>query len=129
MSSKFIYPDRETPFIFPPSMEDWLPEGHLARFIVDIVNRLDLSEIRSSYSEQTLGQRAYEPVMMVSLIFYCLVTGIFSTRKMERATWESIPVRYITGNLHPDHDTIASFRNRMKDSLDKIFLKIKKWDC
>jgi len=119
-----MYPNRETPFMFPPSMDDWLPEGHLARFIVDIVNRLDLSEIRSSYSEQTTGQKAYEPRMMISLIFYCLVTGILSSRKMERATWESIPVRYITGNLHPDHDTIASFRNRMKDFLDKIFLKI-----
>jgi len=124
MSSKFIYPDRETPLTFPPSLEDWLPEEHLARFIVDIVDRLDLSEIRSSYSKQTLGQKAYEPAMMVSLIFYCLITGISSSRKMERATWESIPVRYITGNLHPDHDTIASFRNRMKDALDNIFLKI-----
>ena len=124
MSSKFMFSNRETPFMFPPSVEDWLPEDHLARFIVDIVNRLDLSDIRSSYSEQTKGQKAYEPAMMVSLIFYCLVTGILSSRKMEQATWESIPVRYITGNLHPDHDTIASFRNRMKDSLDKIFVKI-----
>ena len=124
MSSKFMFPNRETPFLFPPSVEDWLPEDHLARFIVDIVNRLDLSDIRSSYSEQTKGQKAYEPAMMVSLIFYCLVTGILSSRKMEQATWESIPVRYIASNLHPDHDTIASFRNRMKDALNKIFLKI-----
>ena len=124
MNSKFVFPDRETPFMFPPSMDDWLPEEHLARFIVDIVNRLDLSEIRSSYSEQAIGQKAYAPEMMVSLIFYCLVTGVLSSRKMEQATWESIPVRYITGNLHPDHDTIASFRNRMKNFLDKIFLEI-----
>ena len=124
MSSKFMYSNREIPFMFPPSIEDWLPEEHLARFIVDIVSRLDLSDISSSYSEQAKGQKAYEPAMMVSLIFYCLVTGILSSRKMEQATWESIPVRYITGNLHPDHDTIASFRNRMKDSLDKIFLEI-----
>ena len=124
MSSKFTYPNRETPFIFPPNIEDWLPEDHLARFVVDIVNRLDLSNIRSSYSEQAKGQKAYDPAMMVSLIFYCLITGILSSRKMERATFESIPVRYITGNSHPDHDTIASFRNRMKEALDDIFLKI-----
>jgi transposase len=124
MGSKVVFTNRETPFIFPPSIEDWLPEDHLARFIVDIVNRLDLSDIHSGYSEQTKGQKAYEPAMMVSLIFYCLITGILSSRKMERATWESIPVRYITGNQHPDHDTIASFRNRMKDALDKIFLKV-----
>jgi len=124
MSSKFKIPDRKTPFIFPPSMEDWLPEEHLAHFVVDIVSRLDLSDLRSSYSEQMRGQKAYDPGMMVSLIFYCLITGILSSRKMERATWESIPVRFITGDLHPDHDTIASFRNRMKDFLNKIFLKI-----
>ena len=124
MDPKFINPDRETPFPFPSRMEDWLPEGHLAKFVVDVVNRLDLTEIYATYSEQTKGQKAYDPRMMVSLIFYCLITGIFSSRKMEMATWESIPVRYITGNLHPDHDTIASFRNRMKDSLDRIFLDI-----
>ena len=124
MTSKYVYPDRETPFMFPPSMDDWLPEEHLARFIIDIVNRLDLSEIRSSYSEQAIGQKAYAPEMMVSMIFYCLITGVLSSRKMEQATWETIPVRYITGNLHPDHDTIASFRKRMKNYLDKIFLEI-----
>jgi len=124
MSTKFIESNRETPFIFPPNIDDWLPEDHLARFILDIVNRLDLSDIRSSYSQQVKGQKAYDPAMMVSLIFYCLVTGILSSRKMERATWESIPVRFITGDLHPDHDTIASFRTRMQNYLDKIFLKI-----
>jgi len=92
MSLKFMHSNRETPFIFPPNIDDWLPEDHLARFIVDIVGRLDLSDIESSYSEQTKGQKAYEPTMMVSLIFYCLVTGILSSRKMERATWESIPM-------------------------------------
>ena len=96
MSAKFVFANRETPFIFPPNMEDWLPEDHLARFIVDIVSQLDISDIRRSYSEQTRGQKAYEPGMMVALIFYCLVTGVLSSRKMEQATWESIPVRYIT---------------------------------
>jgi transposase len=123
MSGKFIDIDRTKPFM-PSNMEYWLPEGHLARFIVDIVERLDLSGIHSSYSGLTRGQKAYPPAMMVALIFYCLVTGIFSSRKIEQATWESIPVRFITGNLHPDHDTIAAFRNRMKDSLDKIFIEI-----
>jgi transposase len=123
MSGKFINIDREKPFM-PSDMNRWLPEGHLARFILDIVEQLDLSDIRSSYSEQTRGQKAYPPEMMVALIFYCLITGILSSRQMERATWELIPVRFITGDLHPDHDTIAAFRNRMKESLDKIFVKI-----
>jgi transposase len=124
MSAKFIFANRETPFIFPPNMEDWLPEDHLARFVVDIISSLDLSDIRLSYSEQNKGQKAYDPAMMAALIFYCLVTGVLSSRKMEQATWESIPVRYITGDHHPDHDTIASFRNRMAEFLDKVFLKI-----
>jgi transposase len=122
MSEKFINVDRET--FIPPKMEDWLPEDHLARFVVDIVSRLDLSALYSTYSQQTRGYKAYDPAMMVSLIFYCLITGILSSRKMEKATWESIPVRFITGDLHPDHYTIASFRNRMKEFLDKIFLEI-----
>jgi transposase len=123
MSGKFLDIDRKKSFI-PTDMDQWLPEGHLARFILEIVEQLDLSEIRSSYSDLTRGQKAYPPEMMVALIFYCLVTGILSSRKMERATWELIPVRFITGDLHPDHDTIAAFRNRMKDALDKIFLQI-----
>jgi transposase len=123
MSGKFIDVDRKQSFI-PTDMDKWLPADHLARFILEIVEQLDLSDIRSTYSELTRGQKAYPPEMMVALIFYCLVTGILSSRKMERATWELIPVRFITGDLHPDHDTIATFRNRMKDALDKIFLKI-----
>jgi transposase len=123
MSGKFIEIDRQKTFM-PNEMDRWIPEDHLARFILEIVEKLDLSEIRSSYSELARGQKAYPPEMMVALIFYCLVTGILSSRKMERATWESIPVRFITGDLHPDHDTIAAFRNRMKDFLDKIFLEI-----
>jgi transposase/IS5 family transposase len=124
MSGKFTHTDRRTPFIFPPTIEDWLPEDHLARFVVEIVSQLNLSSIRETYSELARGQKAYEPAMMVALIFYCLITGILSSRKMERATWESIPVRYITGDEHPDHDTIADFRNRMKDALDRIFVDI-----
>jgi transposase len=95
ISGKFINIDRTKPFI-PTDMDQWLPEGHLARFILEIVERLDLSEIRGSYSELTRGQKAYPPEMMVALIFYCLVTGILSSKKMERATWELIPVRFIT---------------------------------
>jgi transposase len=123
MAGKFIDIDRTKPFI-PTDMDKWLPEDHLARFILEIVEQLDLSDIRATYSELTRGKKAYPPEMMVALIFYCLVTGILSSRKMERATWESIPVRFITGDLHPDHDTIAAFRNRMKEALDKIFVKI-----
>jgi transposase len=123
MAGKFIDIDRTKPFI-PTDMDKWLPEDHLARFILEIVEQLDLSDIRGTYSGLTRGQKAYPPEMMVALIFYCLVTGILSSRKMERATWESIPVRFITGDLHPDHDTIATFRNRMKEALDKIFVKI-----
>jgi transposase len=123
MSGKFFEIDRKQPFM-PTEMDKWIPEDHLARFVLEIVDQLDLSDIRGTYSDVTKGQKAYPPEMMVALIFYCLITGVFSSRKMERATWESIPVRFITGDLHPDHDTIAAFRHKMKDALDKIFLQI-----
>ncbi|MDR2179377.1 MAG: transposase [Synergistaceae bacterium] len=70
------------------------------------------------------GQRTCPPEIMGASIFYCAMTGILRSRKMERATWELIPVRFITEDLHPDHDAIAAFRNRMKDALNKIFLQI-----
>ena len=79
----------------------------MARFVVDIVEQLDLSELTSDYSRG--GKRAYHPAMLLSLLFY---GGVFSSRKLERATYESVAFRFVAANLHPDHDTIAAFRKR-----------------
>ena len=122
MSRDFFEVDRETPWLLPPSLQDWLPEGHLARFVVDIVEQLDLSDLTSDYSRG--GKRAYHPAMLLSLLFYGYATGVFSSRKLERATYESVAFRFIASNLHPDHDTIAAFRKRFIGRLGGLFTQI-----
>ena len=122
MSEKFRNLDRQTPYMMPPSVNDWLPEGHLARFIVEIVERLDLSPIRNAYSGR--GLYAHHPQMLLALLFYGYATGVFSSRKLERATYDSVAFRYIAGNEHPDHDTIAAFRKRFLPELSALFTQI-----
>ena len=107
----------------PPSIQEWLPEQHLARFVVEIVEQLELSEITGRYAGSG-GQRAYHPAMLVALLFYGYATGVFSSRKLEQATYDSVAFRYITGDEHPDHDTIANFRKRFLDELQGLFKQI-----
>ena len=122
MSSHFVPADRAQQYLFPPSIQDWLPESHLARFIVDIVSQLDLLELSATYAGK--GVKAYHPSMLVALLFYGYATGVFSSRKLEQATYDSIAFRYITANSHPDHDTIASFRKRFLEHLKPLFVQI-----
>ena len=122
MSSEFDQADRDTRYLLPPSIEDWLPEDHLARFVVEIVARLDLRPLTRAYSGG--GSRAYHPAMLLALLFYGYATGIFASRKLEQATYDSLAFRYITGNYHPDHDTIAAFRKRFLTELKPLFTQI-----
>lgn len=122
MKSKFVQVDRETLFLLPPSIQDWLPEKHLARFVVEIVEQIDLGSFKASYSGR--GSQAYNPEMLVALLFYGYATGVFSSRKLERSTYDSVSFRYIAANTHPDHDTIAAFRKRFLPQLSKIFVEI-----
>lgn len=122
MSNTFRSVDRETLFLLPPSMDDWLPEGHLARFIVEIVAQLDLSSIKTTYSGR--GSKAHHPEMLLALLFYGYATGVFSSRKLEQATYDSVAFRYIAANDHPDHDTIATFRKRFLPLLTPLFVQI-----
>ena len=122
MRSDFLTADRDSLYLLPPSVQDWLPDNHLARFIVDIVTQLDLTPLRDAYAGR--GCKAYDPEMLLALLFYGYATGIFSSRKLELATYESIAVRYIAGNSHPDHDTIANFRKRFLAELKPFFIQI-----
>lgn len=122
MSHTFRQVDRETLFLLPPSMEDWLPEGHLARFVVEIVGQLDLTAIKAAYAGR--GSKAHHPEMLLALLFYGYATGVFSSRKLERATYDSVAFRYIAANDHPDHDTIATFRKRFLSELTPLFVQI-----
>lgn len=122
MRADFLLPDRDTPFLFPPSVQDWLPQDHLARFIVDIVAQFDLSSLRSSYAGR--GSTPYDPSMLLALIVYGYATGVSSSRKLEQATYDSVAFRYITGNQHPDHDTISSFRQRFSTEVKEHFTRV-----
>ena len=123
MADDFRALDRDTPMLLPPSIQEWLPDQHMARFVVEIVEQLDLSEITSRYGGSG-GRRAYHPVMMVALLFYGYATGVFSSRKLEQATYDSVAFRYITGDEHPDHDTIANFRKRFLGELEGLFKQV-----
>jgi transposase len=122
MAERFKIVDRDTQYLFPPSVQDWLPESHLARFVVEVVDGLNLETLNSSYRGR--GSEAFPPAMMVALLFYGYSTGVFSSRKLERATYDSVAFRYITANTHPDHDTIATFRRRFMEELSPAFTRI-----
>lgn len=122
MSGKFQTIDRDTAYLLPPSLQDWLPEKHLARFVVDIVDRLDLGELESFYGGG--GKQPYHPALLLALLFYGYATGVFSSRKLEQATHDSVAFRYLTGDTHPDHDTIATFRKRFLKELEGLFVQM-----
>lgn len=122
MSEKFQTINRDTAYLLPPSLQDWLPEKHLARFVVDIVDQLDLNELLRRYSGG--GKQPYHPAVLLTLLFYGYATGTFSSRKLEQATYDSIAFRFITGDTHPDHDTIATFRKRFLAELEGLFLQM-----
>lgn len=119
------------PFLFPSSVQDRLPKDHLARFIVDIVGQLDLSSLRKAYAGR--GSSPYDPAMLLSLILYGYATGVFSSRKLEQATYDSVAFRYLAGNQHPDHDTVAAFRKRFSSELQGLSSRCSalptKWGC
>jgi transposase len=103
-------------------IEDCIPPTHLARFIVSMISELDLSAIYAAYGAK--GGIAMAPEIMLGLLFYGYATGVFSSREIERATHESIPFRFIAGNHHPDHDTIAAFRRRFLVEIQALFVQV-----
>lgn len=115
----------EQPYLLPPVLQDWLPEGHLAAFISDVVDTLDLRTIIATYKEgDGRGQPAYHPAMMVKLLLYAYCTGNPSSRKIERRTYEDVAYRVLTANQHPDHDSIADFRKRHLPALAGLFTQV-----
>lgn len=122
MNNKFINLNDLQPIKIDKSFKGWLNEDSLARFIVEIVNQLDISNIDAQYN--TSGSPGYPPRMMIALIFYSYASGIFSSRKIEKATYELIPAIFITQGLHPDHSAISHFRKRFLKNLEDIFVQI-----
>ncbi len=114
--------DRDTDFLLPPSVQDWLPEAHLARYVVDVVEQLDLSVLERAYAGK--GSDAYHPATLLALLIYGYATATFSSRKIERATYDSLAFRYIAYNRHPDHDTLANFRKRFGKEFELAFVQV-----
>jgi len=122
MATQFILIDRDTPYILPPCVQDYLPDDHLARFVVELVDQLDLRALSAVYAGK--GKRPYHPAMLLSLLFYGYATGVFSSRKLEKATYDSMAFKYICANENPDHDTINSFRKRFHKEIEGLFVEL-----
>ncbi len=120
--SNFRTIDRQTGFLLPPSVDEWLPEKHLARFVVEVIESLDLGAMSRSYRGS--GSASYHPSLLLGLLVYGYATGVFSSRKLERATYDSVAFRFIAANEHPDHDTLAAFRRRFLNEIEGLFVQV-----
>lgn len=120
--SNFRPVDRDTGFLMPPSVDEWLPERHLARFVVEVIGGLDLRAMTGRYRGS--GEASYHPSVLLGLLVYGYATGVFSSRKLERATYDSVAFRFVAANQHPDHDTIAAFRRRFLTQIEALFVQV-----
>ena len=120
--SNFRQFDRETGYLPPPSLDDWLPERHLARFVVEVIEQLDLSPFVKAYRGS--GSAAHHPSVLLGLLIHGYATRVYSSRKLERATYDSVAFRFIAANDHPDHDTIATFRRRFLPAIEQLFVGV-----
>lgn len=114
--------DRDQPFLLPPDLKDWLPEDDIAHFIVAALERVRLGAFRTN--PQAGGKPQYHPRLMLALLAYSYANGVFSSRRIERATYRDIGARFIAANTHPDHDTIATFRRANKEAFEAAFLEV-----
>jgi transposase len=122
MAARFVTVDHDTPLLLPPNLRDWVPAGHLAHFILDAVDELDLRHVRVNH--RGTGSAQYPPRTLLALLLYGYATGIFGSRRIEQATHDSVPVRMICGDTHPDHDTICTFRRENQALLQETFVRV-----
>lgn len=122
MAARFVLIDRDTPLLLPPDLRDWVPAGHLAHLIIDAVESLDLQQLK--VNERGTGSPQYPPRMLLALLIYSYATGTFGSRRIEQNTHDSVPVRLIAADTHPDHDTICTFRRENKALVTESFVKV-----
>jgi transposase len=122
MAARFVNIDYDTPLMLPPNLRDWVPAGHLAHFILDAVEGMDLRQVK--VNERGTGDAQYPPRMLLGLLLYSYATGVFSSRRIEQASHDSVPVRMICGDTHPDHDTICTFRRGNQALLQETFVRV-----
>lgn len=121
MDDRFVSCDRSTPLLFPPDLRDWVTEDDFVHFVIEAVNEVPVESFRTKKSAS--GSKQYEPRMMLALLIYCYSSGTFSSRRIERATYRDVGVRYLTANEHPDHDTICKFRRENFSAVAEAFLQ------
>ena len=127
MSKTFKPYSREQQYLLPPSLQEWLPEGHLAYFVIEVVEGLDLSEVYKAYGGRDgRGHPPYDPRVMVALLLYAYCVGVPSSRQIEKRTYEDLAFRVVSANQHPDHDSICDFRKRHLEALGRLFLQVLK---
>jgi transposase len=119
---RFKNVDRQTPMLLPPDLRDWVAEDDLVHFVIEAVDKLPLGKF--AVNRKGCGDEQYSPHMLLALLVYCYANGIFSSRRIERATHRDIAVRYLTANLHPDHDTICAFRRNNFDAIAAAFVEV-----
>src|ERR1700760_4804637 len=124
MAQNFLSCDRDQVLLLPPDLSEWLPVGHLARFVVDTVEQLDLSAVYGYYRQDGRGRPAYEPAAMVALVLYGYAVGVTSSRAVERRCVEDVAFRVIMANRQPDHATIARFVIRHREALSELFFAV-----
>src|SRR5436305_3117226 len=123
-TTRFLSYEPDQLLLLPPDLREWLEEGHLAYFILDVVETLDLSEIYASYDGSRGGRPGFDPRLLVGLLVYGYCVGLTSSRKIEKATYESVPFRVLAANQHPDHATVAEFRRRHLEALARLFVQV-----
>jgi transposase len=125
MAKHFLSYDLDQRLLLPPDMKTWLPEGHLALFLADVVGSLDLAPFyRAHVGKDDRGRAAYHPLMMVTLLLYAYCVGKPSSRKIEKATYEDVAFRVLAGDRHPDHDSISTFRKEHIEALGGLFAQV-----
>lgn len=124
MAERLVNVDRETPMLLPVDLRDWVPEDDLVHFVISAVDTMELPSL--SVNTRGSGSRQYPPTMMLSLLIYCYANGVFSSRRIERLTHRDIAVRYLTGDTHPDHDTICAFRRENAQVVGEAFVELLK---
>jgi transposase len=122
MAARFKTIDHDTPMLLPPDLRDWVPSNHIVHFIMDAVKLLELGHAR--INERGTGDAQYPPAMMLGLLIYSYATGTFSSRKIEKLTYDSVAVRYLCADTHPDHDSICKFRRENKSLLESSFHRV-----
>ena len=122
MATRFVNVDRNTPLLLPPDLRDWVPPEDMVHFVIEAVEGMRLSTLK--VNRRGSGSEQYPPKMMLGLLIYCYANGVFSSRRIERATYRDVAVRYLTGDTHPDHDTIAKFRRENFEAVGEAFLQV-----